>query len=105
MILLVTFLIQEKSDKRGQTATAILRLGKTEIESIGGQVISRCKHPPSSLQRGNLCLREVDMIFEENTNNGGRAVSSTIKLCFEAILRKTAPKQLSYLNPEKSAAE
>ncbi|RNI28740.1 hypothetical protein EFB08_08905 [Rufibacter latericius] len=35
MILLVTFLIKEKSDKRGQTATAALRLGKKELESNG----------------------------------------------------------------------
>ncbi|RNI25827.1 hypothetical protein EFB08_13355 [Rufibacter latericius] len=33
MILLVTFLIKEKSDKRGQTATAALRPGRKEVGS------------------------------------------------------------------------
>ncbi len=35
LILLVTFLIKEKSDKRSQTAAAVLRLGKEELEIIG----------------------------------------------------------------------
>ncbi len=39
MILLVTFLIQEKSDKRGQTATPAQRLGRTEVKSKGELLI------------------------------------------------------------------
>ncbi|RNI31048.1 hypothetical protein EFB08_00450 [Rufibacter latericius] len=35
LILLVTFLIREKSDKRWQSAAAALRLGKKELESKG----------------------------------------------------------------------
>jgi hypothetical protein len=56
LILLVTFLIKEKSDRRGQAVTPALRLGRKGVDS-----------------KGFMANGKAAGVVGENTNNGENA--------------------------------
>ncbi|RNI26853.1 hypothetical protein EFB08_10260 [Rufibacter latericius] len=69
LILLVTFLIKEKSDKPQQTAASALRLGKKELESKGRRKVTEVNPYHNKL--------EADASRKLQTSDHGRSKSQT----------------------------